>query len=85
MKRISITILCFIALLSCTQNEIVEETGTIEKITSSDVVLVAEYYGCSVRHAQSLLDLHSEDQLRTVRARLYKGGVATKKDAGYDK
>ena len=39
MKRISITILCFIALLSCSQDEIVEETGTIEKITSSDVVL----------------------------------------------
>ena len=57
----------------------------LKRVISADVVLVAEYYGCSVRHAQSLLDLHSEDQLRTVRARLYKGGVTSKKDAGYDK
>ena len=56
----------------------------LKRVTSADVVLVAEYYGCSVRHAQPLLDLHSKDQLRSVRARLYRGGVMSKKDVGYD-
>ena len=39
MKRISITILCFIALLSCTPGESEQEISTTEKITASDVVL----------------------------------------------
>ena len=56
----------------------------LKRVTSTDVVLVAEYYGCSVRHAQPLLDLHSEDQLQSVRVRLRKGGVTAKKDIGYD-
>lgn len=55
----------------------------LKRSDSVDVVLVAEYYGCSVRHAQSLLILHSDKQLCSVRARLNKGGVLTKKGIGY--
>ena len=56
----------------------------LKRILSADVVLVAEYYGCSVRHAQSLLTLHSDDQLHSVRLRLNKGGALTKKVTGHD-
>lgn len=39
-----------------------------------DVAQVAEYYGCSYRHAKSLLSLHTPQQLTVIRARLDKGG-----------
>ena len=39
MKRILITILCFVALLSCTSDKNEQEISTIEKITASDIVL----------------------------------------------
>lgn len=55
----------------------------LKRSDSEDVVLVAEYYGCSVRHAHSLLTFHSDDQLRCIRARLNKGGVLTKRVIGY--
>lgn len=46
----------------------------LKHTVSEDVLSMAEYYGCSVRHAKSLIDLHTPDQLVYVRARLYKGG-----------
>lgn len=45
---------------------------------SDDLKAVAEYYGCSIRHARGILSLHSSAQLTTIYARLDKGG-ATKK------
>lgn len=51
---------------------------------SDDVNAVAEYYGCSVRHAKTLADLHSPEQLSTIRARLYKGGFASGRGNGHD-
>ena len=43
--------------------------------TASDVYVVSEYYGCSTRHALSLVGLHNEDQLAYMKTRLYKGGL----------
>lgn len=40
-----------------------------------DARVVAEYYGCSLRHARELVSLHSEMQLNSVRTRTDKGGT----------
>jgi len=45
---------------------------------SDDARVVAEYYGCSLRHAASLVSLHSSDQLMTMRTRIYKGGMSSR-------
>lgn len=45
---------------------------------SDDARVVAEYYGCSLRHARNLVSLHSSDQLTTMRASLDKGGTTKK-------
>jgi hypothetical protein len=42
---------------------------------SDDVRDIAEYYECSVKHARSLVPLHSSDQLAQIRRRLEKGGA----------
>lgn len=47
--------------------------------TADDVLLVAEYYECSVRHARNILPLHSPDQLKKIAATLDKGGKVTKR------
>jgi hypothetical protein len=45
------------------------------KLTDSDdVEAVAEYYGCSARHARDLVSLHTPEQMQVVYARLEKGG-----------
>lgn len=41
---------------------------------SDDAKTVSEYYGCSLRHARGIVDLHSSDQLTVMRGRLNKGG-----------
>lgn len=41
---------------------------------SDDVMVVSEYYGCSVRHAKTLTELHTPEQLVIMRQRLHKGG-----------
>lgn len=46
----------------------------------NDVRTVAEYYGCSYRHARDLVVLHTPKQMTTIRRRLEKGG--TSKHAG---
>ena len=45
---------------------------------SEDARVVAEYYGCSLRQAIPLTNLHSSDQLTHMRQRIYKGGFASK-------
>lgn len=45
---------------------------------SDDVRDIAEYYGCSQRHAKGLVSLHTPEQMTNIRARLEKGGVATR-------
>jgi hypothetical protein len=44
-----------------------------------DVSTVAEYYGCSQRHARKLVALHSSEQLAIIRKRLEKGGASSKR------
>lgn len=44
---------------------------------SDDERMIAEYYGCSLRHASALRALHSSEQLLTMRARVYKGGLSS--------
>lgn len=56
----------------------------LKNTVSEDVKTVAEYYGCSIRHAKSLIDLHTPAQLLTLRSRLYKGGFAPNKGTDYD-
>jgi hypothetical protein len=50
---------------------------------SDDARDVAEYYGCSVRHARNLVSLHTSDQMTQIRRRLDKGGT-TKLGARHD-
>jgi hypothetical protein len=45
---------------------------------SEDARVVAEYYGCSLRQAIPLTNLHSSDQLTYMRARIDKGGHSSK-------
>lgn len=45
---------------------------------SDDARVVSEYYGCSLRHAASLVSLHSSDQLMTMRTRIHKGGMSSR-------
>jgi len=42
---------------------------------SDDARDIAEYYDCSVKHARTLVSLHSSDQLAEIRRRLEKGGA----------
>jgi Bacteriophage clamp loader A subunit len=42
--------------------------------SDEDVAKVAEYYGCSYRHAKSLLALHTPEQLAVMDRRIDKGG-----------
>jgi hypothetical protein len=51
---------------------------------SDDVSTVAEYYGCSERHARSLVTLHTPEQLVVLRKRLEKGGTTSKKVPRHD-
>ncbi len=49
------------------------------KHKKSDVVeSLAEYYGCSARHARGLVSLHTDEQLAVVRQRIDKGGTGRK-------
>ncbi len=41
---------------------------------NEDVSKIAEYYGCSYRHAKALLPLHTPEQLTVIAARIDKGG-----------
>lgn len=50
----------------------------VKSSVSDDERAVADYYGCSLRHARDLVSLHSSDQLTTIRARLEKGGTTKK-------
>jgi hypothetical protein len=50
---------------------------------SDDARMVGEYYGCSLRHAVTLLPLHTSDQLTIIRQRLEKGGMASTKGRAY--
>lgn len=43
-----------------------------------DADVVAEYYGCSYRHALDLVPLHSSDAMTEMRRRLDKGGSGKK-------
>jgi len=56
----------------------------LKSSTSDDVRAIAEYYGCSVRHARDLVSLHSSGQLTTIHARLDKGGMGTNKGPSHD-
>ena len=50
----------------------------IKNEDSDDVLAVAEYYGCSTRHARGLVALHTSEQIAIIRSRLDKGGVSSK-------
>ena len=51
---------------------------------SDEIRVVAEYYGCSLRHAKTLAELHTSDQISHLRSRIYKGGFAPVKGSDYD-
>jgi hypothetical protein len=53
-------------------------------MVSDDVRVVAEYYGCSLRHAKTLTDLHTSDQISYLRSRIYKGGCAPVTGSDHD-
>lgn len=46
----------------------------LKREISENVGVVAEYYGCSLRNASALIELHSTEQLTYMKTRLYKGG-----------
>lgn len=48
-----------------------------KNVVSDDERIIAEYYGCSLRHAIVLRSLHSSEQLLTMRSRIYKGGLSS--------
>lgn len=50
----------------------------LKNTVPNDVRIVAEYYGCSLRHARDIVGLHSVEQMKIIRSRLEKGGAATK-------
>jgi hypothetical protein len=56
----------------------------LKNTVSDDVKAVAEYYGCSVRHARGILSLHSSAQLTNIYARIDKGGAEKKKVPRHD-
>lgn len=56
----------------------------IKATVPNDVRLVAEYYGCSSRHAKDLVALHTDEQMKIIRSRLDKGGTATKAGSRHD-
>jgi hypothetical protein len=43
---------------------------------SEDVSTVAEWYGCSERVATTYIDLHTDEQLQTMRKQLARGGLS---------
>lgn len=50
-----------------------------------DVGAVAEYYGCSTRHARDLVSLHTSDQLTIIHKRLDKGGATRGRSHGTER
>lgn len=56
----------------------------VKATVSDDAKSVAEYYGCSIRHARNIVDLHTKTQLSIIRSRLEKGGAATKAGTRHD-
>ena len=50
----------------------------LKTTVSEDERTVAEYYGCSIRHARTILALHTPDQMKILRRRIEKGGAAMK-------
>jgi hypothetical protein len=56
----------------------------LKTTVSDDAEALAEYYGCSVRHARTLVSLHTSDQMTYIRQRLEKGGASTKTGARHD-
>lgn len=48
----------------------------IKTTVPDDVRTVAEYYGCSLRHARDIVPLHTKEQMKIIRSRLEKGGAA---------
>jgi hypothetical protein len=56
----------------------------IKATVPNDVRAVAEYYGCSMRHARELVGLHTMEQMKIIRSRLDKGGTATKAGSRHD-
>ena len=56
----------------------------IKTSVPNDVRLVAEYYGCGLRHAREIVALHSAEQMKIIRRRLEKGGAATKAGTRHD-
>lgn len=56
----------------------------LKTTVSDDVKVVAEYYGCSCRHARNLVSLHTSAQMAYIRSRLDKGGAVTKSGARHD-
>ena len=56
----------------------------IKTTVPDDVRVVAEYYACSTRHAKDLVALHTPEQMKILRSRLEKGGIATKAKSRHD-
>jgi hypothetical protein len=56
----------------------------IKATVPNDAKSVAEYYGCSIRHARNIVDLHTKEQMKIIRSRLEKGGAATKAGSRHD-
>ena len=56
----------------------------LKTTVSDDARDLAEYYGCSVRHAHNLVSLHTSAQMAHIRSRLDKGGAVTKTGARHD-
>lgn len=50
----------------------------VKSSVSDDARTVAEYYGCSLRHARDLVSLHTSEQLAYMQSRLEKGGTTKK-------
>lgn len=55
----------------------------LKNSVSDDVRLVAEYYNCSLRKAETLVSLHTPDQMSVIHRRLDRGGM-TKKGKRHD-
>lgn len=46
----------------------------LKQNVSENAEVIAEYYGVSMRHANTLTSLHTDEQIAHMRGRLYKGG-----------
>lgn len=56
----------------------------LKATVSDDARDLAEYYGCSVRHARNLVSLHTSDQMTHIRRRLEKGGAVSRTGGRHD-